>query len=106
MNESAARMNRHPHMEGWGRKGARGVGVTWVFCFLLYFFLVGSGSEYWLFYAVPTARVIFTAKTSLDIFSLRCEHVWTCSVLGDRVCEMKRVTAIYRDRTAEDQNLR
>ena len=23
---------------------------------------------------------------------LRREHVWTCSVLGDRNCEMKRVT--------------
>ena len=28
-------------------------------------------SECWMFYAVPTARVIFTAKTSLDLFSLR-----------------------------------
>ena len=27
-------------------------------------------SECWVFYAVPTARVIFTAKTSFDIFSL------------------------------------
>ena len=38
---------------------------------------------------IPTARVIFTAKTSLDIFNLRREHVWTCSVLGDHICEMK-----------------
>ena len=28
-------------------------------------------------------------KTSLDI---RREHVWTCLVLGDLICEMKRVT--------------
>ena len=28
-------------------------------------------SECWMFYAVPTARVIFVAKTSLDVFSLR-----------------------------------
>ena len=45
-----------------------------------------------MFYAVPTARVVLTAKTSLDVFSLRRDHVWTCSVLGDRICEMKRVT--------------
>ena len=38
-----------------------------------------------MFYAIPTARVIFTAKTSLDVFSLRQEHVWTFSVLGDRI---------------------
>ena len=36
--------------------------------------------------------VIFTSKTSLDVFSLGWEHVWTCSVLGDHVCEMKKVT--------------
>ena len=40
-------------------------------------------SECWMFYAVPTARVIFTAKTSVDVFSLRQEHVWTFSVLSD-----------------------
>ena len=28
--------------------------------------------------------VIFTAKNSLDVFSLRREQVWTFSVLGDR----------------------
>ena len=38
-----------------------------------------------MFYAIPTVRVIFTAKTSLDVFSLRREHVCTCSVLGDRI---------------------
>ena len=43
-------------------------------------------------YAVLTTRVIFTAKTSLDVFSLRQQHVWTYSVLGDRICEMRRVT--------------
>ena len=45
-----------------------------------------------MFYAVQKARVIFTVKTSLDFFNLRQVHVWTCSVLGDRICEMKRVT--------------
>ena len=43
----------------------------------------------WVFYAVPTARVIFTAKTSLDVFSLSWEQVWTFSVLGDRIYEMR-----------------
>ena len=42
-----------------------------------------------MFYAVPTVRVIFTAKTSLDVFSLRREQVWTFSVLGDRIYEMR-----------------
>ena len=46
-------------------------------------------SECWVFYAVPTARVIFTAKTSLDVFSLSGEQVWTFSVLGDRIYEMR-----------------
>ena len=45
-----------------------------------------------MFYAVLTAWVIFMAKTSLDVFSLRREHVLTCSVLSDCICEMKRVT--------------
>ena len=45
-----------------------------------------------MFYPLPTARAIFTAKTSLDAINLRREHVWTCSVLGDRICEMKRLT--------------
>ena len=45
-------------------------------------------SECWVFYAVPTARVIFTAKTSLDVFSLSPEQVWTFSVLGDPIYEM------------------
>ena len=39
-------------------------------------------SECWMFYAVPTARVIFTAKTSLDVFSLSQEQVWTFSAFG------------------------
>ena len=39
----------------------------------------------------PTARLVFTVKTSLDVFSLRWEHLWTCSVLRDCICEMKRV---------------
>ena len=46
-------------------------------------------SECWMFYDVPTARVIFTVKTSLDVFSLRREQVWTFSVLGDRIFEMR-----------------
>ena len=46
-------------------------------------------SECWVFYAVPTARVIFTAKTSFDIFSLSREQVWTFSVWGDRIYEMR-----------------
>ena len=41
-----------------------------------------------MFYAVPTARVIITAKTSLDVFSLR-RHVWTFSVLDDQIYEMR-----------------
>ena len=46
-------------------------------------------SECWVFYAVPTARVIFTAKISFDIFSLSREQVWTFSVWGDRIYEMR-----------------
>ena len=42
-----------------------------------------------MFYAVPTARVISIAKTSSDLFSLTREHVWTFSVLGDRIYEMR-----------------
>ena len=41
------------------------------------------------FYAVPTAGVIFTVITNLDVFSLRREHVWTFSVLGDQIYEMR-----------------
>ena len=48
-------------------------------------------SECWMFYAVSTARVIFTAKTSFDIFSLSLEQVWTFSVLDDRIYEMHQV---------------
>ena len=46
-------------------------------------------SECWRFYALLTARVIFTAKTCFDIFSLSREQVWTFSVLGDRIYEMR-----------------
>ena len=42
-----------------------------------------------MFYAVPTARVIFTVKTSLDVFSLGREQVGTFSVLGERIYEMR-----------------
>ena len=42
-----------------------------------------------MFYAVLTVRVIFTAKTSLDVFSLSQEQVWAFSVLGDRIYEMR-----------------
>ena len=41
------------------------------------------------FYAVPTARVIFTTKTNLDEFSLSPEQVLTFSVLGDRIYKMR-----------------
>ena len=41
------------------------------------------------FYVVPSARVIFAAKTSLDIFSLSRDQVWTFSVLGDQIYEMR-----------------
>ena len=46
-------------------------------------------SECWMFYAVLTARVIFTVKTSLDVFSLRQEQVWTFSILVYRIFEMR-----------------
>ena len=46
-------------------------------------------SECWMFYTILTARVIFTAKTSLDVFSLSREQVWTFSVFGDRIYEMR-----------------
>ena len=42
-----------------------------------------------MFYAVLTAKVIFMAKTSLDVFSLSLEQVWTFSVLGDRILQMR-----------------
>ena len=48
-------------------------------------------SEYWMFYAVQTSRVIFTAKTSLVLFSPGRKQVWTYSVLGDRIYEMMRI---------------
>ena len=38
---------------------------------------------------MSTARVIFTAKTSLDVFSLSRKQVWTFSVLGDRIYEVR-----------------
>ena len=34
----------------------------------------------------------FMGETSFDVNSLRREHVWTCSVLGDLIYEMTRVT--------------
>ena len=46
-------------------------------------------SEYWRFYVVPTARVIITAKTSFDAFSLSREQVWTFSVLDDQIYGMR-----------------
>ena len=46
-------------------------------------------SECWVFYAVPTARVIFMAKTSLYVFSLSRKQVWTFSVLDDEIYEMR-----------------
>ena len=38
---------------------------------------------------MTTARVIFTAKTCLNVFILSLEQVWTFSVLGDRIYEMR-----------------
>ena len=46
-------------------------------------------SKCWMFYAVPTAKVIFKAKTSLNIVILRRQQVWTFSVLGDQIYEMR-----------------
>ena len=43
-----------------------------------------------MFYAVPRSWVIFTTKRKLDLFSLG-QEVWTYSVLGDRIYEMKKV---------------
>ena len=43
-------------------------------------------------HAIPASRVVFTAKASLDIFSLGSEHVRTCSVPGDCIYEMNTVT--------------
>ena len=48
-----------------------------------------SMSECWRFYAVSTARVIFTRKTSFDVFSLSREHIWDFSVLGDQIYEVR-----------------
>ena len=45
-----------------------------------------------MFNAIQTAQVIFIVKTSLDIFRPSHEYVWTCSVSGDCICEMKKVT--------------
>ena len=44
-------------------------------------------SECWRFYDISTARV--TAKTCLDVFSLSQEQVWSFSVLGDSIYEMR-----------------
>ena len=41
-----------------------------------------------MFYTVLIAWVIFTAKTSLNMFSLKRDMF----SLDDRICEMKRVT--------------
>ena len=42
-----------------------------------------------MFYTIPRAKVSFTVKTSLDIFSLSQEQVWTFSVLGKRIYQMR-----------------
>ena len=60
-------------------------------------------SECWRFYAVPTARVIFTAKTSLDVFSLGRKQVWTFSVLGDRIYDSWGVDNVKDDEQQEKQ---
>ena len=44
---------------------------------------MGVRIESWMFYAVPTSRVVFAAKMSLDVFSFSREQVWTFSVCGD-----------------------
>ena len=46
-------------------------------------------SECWRFYAIPTVRVIFMAKTRFDVFSLSQEQVWTFSVFFDRIYEIR-----------------
>ena len=46
-------------------------------------------SECWMFYAIPTSRVIFMAKSSLDLFSLSRKQGRTYSVLGDQIYEMR-----------------
>ena len=43
-----------------------------------------------MFYPVRTAGVTVIVKTSLELFSLRRIQVWTYSVLGDCICQMKR----------------
>ena len=48
-----------------------------------------SESERWMYYVELAARVIFTVKTSLDVFRLRQQQVWTFSLLGDRIYEIK-----------------
>ena len=45
-------------------------------------------SECWMFYAVPTSRVIFTVKT-LVLFSLGRKQVWTCTVLVGQIYDMR-----------------
>ena len=42
-----------------------------------------------MFYAVPTAVVIFMAKTSLDVNSLSRNKFGCFQSLGDRIYEMK-----------------
>ena len=42
-----------------------------------------------MFYVVPTTRVIFKAKTILDVFSLIREQVLTFLVWGDQIYEMR-----------------
>ena len=46
------------------------------------------------FYDVPTSRVIFTAKTSLDLFSLGRKQVWTYSIFGDRIYDMRSLFVV------------
>ena len=47
-----------------------------------------------MFYVIVTARVILRAQTNFDVCSPTQECIWTCSVLGDSMCEMKRVTEL------------
>ena len=46
----------------------------------------------WMFNTIPTSTVIFTVKTSWDLFSLGLGQVWNYSVWSDCTYEMKKVT--------------
>ena len=66
----------------------------------LHSFRLASECGCWMFYTVPTSRVIFTAKTSMDLVCSGIKQVWTYSVLGEYIKDEKG----DRVRTAGDQN--